>query len=182
VADVIERREVRLDPTAKFQRLIIEGAIGGVIAGVIFAVAEMITMRALGGSVGTPWILFATVLLGPAALEAGLTVGVWFAGFFVHFLLSAVFGSIWGLIAGLLVPRSIRDSWGAHTGAAAIFGLFLYIVNFRVLATLVFPWFLAAGALGQILIHVFALGLPLGLWLTARARPIDRRVEQAVRA
>ncbi|WP_373047687.1 hypothetical protein [Vulgatibacter sp.] len=149
-----------------------EGLIGGLLAGAVFALAEMLVSAAMGGSIFGPWAMFASILLGSSALSAEFTLGIFIVGFVVHFVLSALFGLIWGATAKS-VSRGIRDSWGAHAVAAMIYGLVIWLVNFQVIARVVYPWFLQTNALAQILLHALAFGLPLGLYLTARLRPIE---------
>jgi hypothetical protein len=153
-----------------------EGAMGGLIAGLLFAAAQMVVATALGGSPWAPWRLFASVLMGQQALAGAMTLGVFVVGFFVHFGLSALFGAFWGAFVGGL-PPSIRDSWGGHAAIAMVFGLLLYFLNFQVLARFLFPWFLATDRVAQVLLHAIALGAPLGAWMTARLRPLDRPAE-----
>ncbi len=151
-----------------------EGLMGGLVAGAIFALAQMLLATASGASVWTPWAWFASILLGRGILDAPFGLSTFVVGFVVHFVLSALFGLIWGATAKS-VSRGIRDSWGAHAIAAMIYGLVVWLVNFQVIARVVYPWFLDTGPFAQMLLHVLAFGLPLGLYLTARLRPIEHR-------
>jgi hypothetical protein len=150
-----------------------EGLVGGLVAGALLALASMLVSAAFGDSMARPWALFASILLGQGAITAPFTLGTFIVGFVVHFVLSALFGLIWGAIAKS-VSRGIRDEWGAHGIAATIYGLLLWLVNFQVIARVVYPWFLGTNQLAQILLHALAFGLPLGLYLTARLRPLER--------
>jgi hypothetical protein len=154
------------------RRLPAEGAVGGLIAGAVFAVASMVVVAAQGGPLLAPWRMFASVLLGEGALAGPMTLGIFVVGFIVHFALSAVFGAIWGVVAAAVSP-GVRDSYGSHSAAGGIYGLVLYLVNFQILARLLFPQFLATGAVAQILLHILAFGVPLGLYLTSRLRPVE---------
>lgn len=149
-----------------------EGILGGLLAGAIFAVAQMLLAAAMGVSPWTPWAFFASILLGRAALEAAFTPSIFVVGFVTHAILSALFGLLWGAIAKSVAP-GIRDNWGPHAAAATIYGLLLWLVNFQVIGRIVYPWVLESGSLAQVLLHAFAFGLPLGLWLCARLRPIE---------
>lgn len=151
-----------------------EGLIGGLVAGAVFAVAEMLLAAAMGVSMLMPWAFSASILLGQEALTAPFTLATFIIGFVVHFVLSALFGLIWGATAKS-VSRGIRDSYGPHALAAMIYGLVVWLVNFQVIARIVYPWFLGTNALVQLLLHALAFGLPLGLYLCARLRPIEGR-------
>lgn len=144
------------------------GAIAGLLAGAVFAVFEMIVAAAMGMGIGGPWKMFASVLLGKSAM-AQLTFGVFIVGFIVHFALAALFGAAWGAIAKK-VPTSIRYGVGGHTAAAMLYGLAIYLINFQIIARLAYPWFLGANQGAQIVLHVLAFGLPLGLFLVSRLR------------
>jgi len=150
-----------------------EGLVGGLVAGAILAIASMIVAGALGLPISTPWSYFASILLGSDVLGAPFGFGTFVVGFVVHFVLSALFGLIWGAVAKS-VSRGIRDDFGAHAVAAMIYGLLLWLVNFQVIARVVYPWFVEMNQLAPILLHVVTFGLPLGLYLAARLRPIER--------
>lgn len=154
-----------------------EGLVGGLVAGAILALASMLVSAALGASMSTPWALFASILLGQQAVNTPFTAGTFVVGFVVHFVLSALFGLLWGAVAKS-VSRGIRDDWGAHAVAAMIYALLLWLVNFQVIARVVYPWFLATHQLAWLLLHALTFGLPLGLYLTARLRPMERRTAE----
>lgn len=165
----IERREAFAGTVLR------EGLLGGLVAGAILALAQMGLAAAMGASVLVPWAFFASVLLGREAFAAELNLSIFVVGFVAHFILSALFGLLWGAIAQS-VSRGIRDAWGPHALAATIYGLLLWLVNFQVIARLVYPWFLETGTLTQLVLHGLAFGLPLGLYLCARLRPIEGMV------
>ena len=150
-----------------------EGLLGGLVAGAVFALAQMLLALATGASALLPWALFASILLGQGALAAPLNLSIFIVGFAVHFVLSSLFGLLWGAIAKSVAP-SVRDHFGPHAIAAMIYGLILWLVNFQIIARVVYPWFLDARPLAQLFLHVLAYGLPLGLYLCARLRPLDR--------
>jgi len=151
-----------------------EGLVGGLIAGAIFALSQMLLAAATGATALTPWAFFASILLGQEALTGPFTLATFIVGFVVHFVLSAVFGLIWGATAKS-VSRGIRDDYGAHAVAAMVYGLVVWLVNFQVIARFVYPWFLELDALFQLVLHAIAFGLPLGLYLCARLRPLEGR-------
>ena len=151
-----------------------EGLLGGLVAGAVFAIAQMLLAVAMGASYTTPWAFFASILLGQGAITGPFTLATFIVGFVVHFVLSALFGLIWGATAKS-VSRGIRDEYGAHAVAAMVYGLVIWLVNFQVIARFVYPWFLETNTLLQLLLHAVAFGLPLGLYLCARLRPLEGR-------
>jgi uncharacterized membrane protein YagU involved in acid resistance len=78
-----------------------------------------------------------------AAGTASPTVGV-----LVHLVLSALFGAVFALV----VPWLRTNGTVAVAGTA--YGLLLYVVNFLVLAPLLFPTFQAANQPFEVFAHV----------------------------
>lgn len=168
------------DREASRQTILGHAVIGGIIGGVVLALASMIAMVAAGMSPGASWQLFASVLLGVAALQE-LTLGVFLAGLVVHLVLAALFGLIWGFVAAG-VPRGVRDNMGAHAASAAVYGLVIWLVTFQVIARGFYPWFLELNQLLWAIMHVLFFGVPLGLYLSARigfleSLPVQRKAE-----
>ncbi len=165
---------------ASRQTILGHSVVGGLIGGVVLALAAMIALTAAGLGPGAPWQMFASVVLGVAALEE-LTFGVFLVGLVAHFVLAAVFGLIWGLVA-TGVPSGIRDNLGAHAASAGIYGLAIYLVTFQFIARGFYPWFLEMNQVLWALMHVLFFGIPLGLYLAARigyleAEPARREVK-----
>lgn len=165
----------RLEATGPRTRgpIIATGIVYGLVAGAIFALAEMIVTAAMGMGWLAPWKAFASIILGQSAMMGGLDLGTFVVGFIVHFAISALLGAIWGVIASV-VPRSVRLSHGAHGAAAAIFGLAVYAFNFQVIARSFYPWFLELNQVAQLFLHAFAFGLPLGLMMVSALKPLHR--------
>lgn len=155
--------------TERNRSLLGHGIIAGLIAGAVFAVAEMIVAGAMSGNALAPWKMFASILLGQSAVAQPLTWGVFLVGFGVHFVLAALFGLGFAL-AGRLVPPDVRRNYAAHSAIGMILGILLWVVNFQVIARALYPWFLGTNALAQILLHALAFGLIVALYLTAISR------------
>lgn len=151
------------------------GVLSGLMAGAIFAIAEMIAAAAVGASLITPWRMFASVVLGSAAIEATSPGVAFIVGFIVHFLVASIFGLIYGAIHRG-VARDTRRSYGAQAAIGAIYGLALYLVNIQVIARLAYPWFHETGQWTQALLHAFTYGLPLGLLMATAERRVERPV------
>ncbi|TPI46225.1 hypothetical protein FJW05_15320 [Mesorhizobium sp. B2-9-1] len=139
-----------------------QGAIAGVVAGIVFAAFEMIvTAMMMGaGAFFMPLRMIGAIALGPGALDPGYSlVTASVAGVIVHMVLAIIYGMIFGEIAAMLRgPVAI-------IGAASLFGLALWLINFYVIAPTLFPWFLQSSPLVQFIAHTFFFGSVLGYYL-----------------
>jgi len=139
-----------------------QGAIAGIVAGLVFAAFEMMASAFMMGAEAffMPLRMIGAIVLGPEALDPGyslLAAGV--AGVMVHMMLSIIYGVIFGEIATILRGPA------AFIGAGGIFGLVLWLVNFYVIAPFAFPWFLDSNPLVQFIGHTFFFGMVLGYYL-----------------
>lgn len=153
---------------------------GGLVAGVILMCAAMVVAAIDGRSLADPWIVASSIVLGSKALAGPATWGIFIVGFVVHFLLSAIFGAIWGAIANRLTPWA-RDSFVFHGLAGIAYGFALWVIDVRVIGLVVYPWIAQMPTLTPLLLHTAAYGLPLGLFVALRLRPVEKR-RQAARA
>jgi len=116
------------------------GIIGGAIAGIVFAMFEMIMAAVLNGADAffMPLRMIGAIGLGKSALDPAsslLTAGV--AGLIIHMVLSMMYGVA---VAGVLASvRSLSRSTASILAVASIAGFALWIVNFFVLAG-IFGW------------------------------------------
>jgi hypothetical protein len=154
-----------------------EGIGFGLIAGVIFAVMEMVGAALMGNPPLMPVRMFASLLLGQAALESVATGTAFLVGSIVHLALSAAFGLVYGLINSRLSLET-QTQWARQAGIGLAFGILLWLFNFQVIARLLYPWFLMTPQLLQMLMHAMFFGLPLGLMYAGA----ERRVHQLRRA
>jgi hypothetical protein len=139
-----------------------QGAIGGVVAGIVFAAFEMIVSAAMMGAEASfmPLRMIGAILLGSAALDPGyslLAAGA--AGLLVHVVLAVIYGAVFALVLG-----GVRSAW-IDVGIGAAYGLALWLLNFYVIAPVAFPWFLDANPVVQFLAHTFFFGGVLGLYM-----------------
>ena len=151
-------------------RWVTAGLIAGLIAGVIFIVVELIQAATIGPGLLGPLRLIGAIVLGMESLPPPPVAGVGTivpVGLIVHFVLSAIYGVVFGAVVGGV--GALRHSRGALVGAATVFGLALWIVNFYVIAPFVFPWFGMVNPLVQFIVHTFFFGTALGLLLAPRA-------------
>jgi hypothetical protein len=115
------------------------GVIGGAIAGIVFALAEMVGSVLMGMPFLMPFQLFASIPLGipPMDIALGTAIPV---GTVAHMLLSIIYGVVFALAVQNIAL--LRTSGPATIIAATLFGIALWFVNINVLAVpLGRPWF-----------------------------------------
>ncbi len=147
----------------------------GLVAGVVFAIAECVASLVGGQGVLTPVRFAASVLLGAQALAGaplGLTVA---AGLAVHLGLSAFFGLAYSLIDARLSPE-LRPKVSHQTAVGMLFTIGVWLVTFQFVARGYYPWFLGTSQFFQLLMHALFYGVPLGLLFAVAER---RRVAMA---
>lgn len=142
---------------------LVRGAVGGLIAGILFAVATMWFVTSLGMPARTPLLMISTIVLGDDAMvtgDANSTIGL-----IVHLVLSAGFGVVFALAA-----RRLRTN-GAVALAGLAYGGLLYLVNFQILARVAFETFRMANQPFEVVVHlVFGAVLALALFSTGIRR------------
>ncbi|MBL9021249.1 MAG: hypothetical protein JNL21_03570 [Myxococcales bacterium] len=162
--------------TAALNRRGKEGAAAGLVAGVLFAIAQVLLAAVAGRPPTFVFRLVASVLLGRAAFDTTTLSGAIVVGTVVHLALSAFYGFVYGsLTAGLSDATQISSSRQAALGLG--FGALVWLLNLEGIARLAYPWFLGTPQLVELALHAAFFGLPLGL-LYASA---ERRVPAALR-
>jgi len=117
----------------------------GLIAGIVFMIAEMLMVMAFEGQ--SPWApprMIAAMVLGQGVLPppADFDLKIVMAAMGVHFPLAVVYG----LLLGWIVHR-VGAGVALLIGVA--FGLAIYLINFYPIAAAAFPWFaMARGWIG----------------------------------
>jgi hypothetical protein len=153
-------------------RSVREGLGFGLIAGTVFAIAQVAATMIAGDSAILAFRRLASVVLGSDALAvtpAATAVGV---GIVVHLYLSAMYGAFYGIYNSALTMTS-RRSLERQALIGPLFGVMLWLVNFQVLARVRYPWWLDLPQLPQICLHAVFFGLPLGLlYATAERRVV----------
>lgn len=154
-----------------------EGIGFGLIAGVAFLLAQVIGTVIVGDPAIVVFRRFASLLLGPRALvtlPAATAIGI---GLIAHLLLSAAYGLFYGVYnSALTLPT--RRSLPRQAVIGPLYGVMLWLVNFRFFAPYRFPWFLELAVWPQLVAHVVFFGLPLGLLYGSaerRVAPARRR-------
>lgn len=143
-----------------------EGAIGGLVAAVVYtAFVEIVNVAANGlGAFFVPFRQIGAMLLGPQALDPAYSVvTATLAGTVIHFALAAAFGILVAWIANAVNTRSAS----VLIALGALLGLGLYALNVFVIFPATFPWFLANDRLAQSVGHALFGGVT-GAWLAWR--------------
>ncbi|HYI02553.1 hypothetical protein [Hyalangium sp.] len=148
----------------------------GLVAGVVFALAECIASLVSGQGVLVPVRYAASVLLGVSALTEGPLGLVVAAGLAVHLGLSALFGLAYSLIDARLSPE-LRPRLSHQIAVGMLLALGVWGMTFQFVARGYYPWFLETPQFFQLLMHALFFGVPLGLLFAAAER---RRVAIAV--
>jgi len=154
--------------TTATQAWVRAGVIGGIIAGIVFAMFEMIMAAALNGSDAffMPLRMIGGMGLGATALDPStslLTAGT--VGLVIHMVLSMMYGLV---VAGVLaLVGSLTRSTSSILMVTSASGFALWIINFFVLAGLFgWRWFPDSQNIAvQFVAHTFMFGVVLGLIL-----------------
>jgi uncharacterized membrane protein YagU involved in acid resistance len=125
---------------------LLRGAVGGILAGAVFAGVTMWFTDSTAGKADMPLQMISTIVKGDKAMAAGTTsAGI---GLLVHLVLSALFG----MLFALAVPRLRTNGTVALVGT--LYGVVLYVVNFLVLAPLAFTTFQDANQPFELFAHM----------------------------
>jgi len=147
----------------------IDGVWAGLIAGAVFLLLEMFMVWAFKGE--SPWgppHMMAAMLLGkgvlpPEGTYAPFDIGILMAAMAVHVPLSIVYGVIGAWIVH-------RFDLAASLAIGAVYGWAIYIMNFLMIAPVMFPWFgMARGGI-SIFAHVVFGAVLTGSYILLRAR------------
>ena len=149
---------------------LVRGAVAGLVAGILFAVATMWFVTSIGMPARTPLLMISTIVLGDDAMANGDADSA--IGLIVHLVLSAGFGIVFALIARRLPTNASL----ALAGLA--YGGLLYLVNFQILARTAFETFRMANQPFEVVVHlVFGALLALAFLGTGirRDEPLSGR-------
>lgn len=139
-----------------------DGAGAGLLAGILFAVAQLAATVMAGDPAVLTFRRTASVLLGPAALATTPTATAIAVAVVAHLYLSTIYGVCYGIYNSALT-RTTRRTAGRQAVIGAIYSGLLYLVNFQVFARALYPWLLALPQAAQLVLHVAGFGVPLGL-------------------
>jgi hypothetical protein len=144
------------------------GIIGGIVAGIMFAMFEMVMAAVLSGTGAffMPLRMIGAIGVGTSALDPGTSlVTAGGAGLVIHMVLSMIYGVV---VTGVvtLVPTLSRST-GSILGVTSIAGFALWILNFFVLAGIFgWSWFPDTQNVAvQVVAHTLMFGTVLGIVL-----------------
>jgi len=144
------------------------GIIGGIAAGIVFAMFEMIMAVVLNGGDAffMPLRMIGAIGIGKSALDPASSLATAaVAGLVIHMILSMMYGVV---VAGVLATvRSLSRSTASILVVASLAGFALWIVNFFVLAGVFgWNWFPDTQNVAvQFVAHTFMFGTVLGIVL-----------------
>ncbi len=145
------------------------GLIGGAVAGIVFAMFEMMAAAVLNGTGAffMPLRMIGAIGLGASALDPSsslVTAGA--VGLVIHMALSMMYGVAVAAVISTL--PALRRSAAATVGIASAAGFGLWIVNFFLLASLFgWSWFPDGQNVAvQVVAHTVMFGTVLGLILS----------------
>lgn len=107
-------------PAEGLGKRLVRGAIGGIVAGTVFIIADMWFASATGAL-----NLISTIVLGADALQAG-TAKPW-VGLAVHTVLSALLGMVFALVSPALRTN------GAVALVGTLYGALVFVVNLLII-------------------------------------------------
>ncbi len=140
---------------------LVQGAVGGLIAGAVFIGVTMWFASTQGDPAQAPLLMISTILLGADAMREGTSNAA--LGTAIHALLSAVYG----VGFALAVPWFRTE--GRIALAATLYGVALYLLNFFILSPAAFPVFRMANQPFELVVHAL-FGTLLGFAFYGRAR------------
>ena len=146
-----------------------QGVSCGLLAGAAFATAQVVATMVDGNAPVLALRRFASVLLGPAALDGTPAATAVLVGLFGHLYLSAMYGLCYGVYsAGLTADTRASSRRQAILGP--LYAAMLWLANTQVFARALYPWLLVLPRAPQIFLHAVCFGLPLGLLYAAAER------------
>ena len=145
------------------------GVWAGLIAGAVFLMLEMLMVWAFMSE--SPWApprMIAAMVLGEGILPqpnapATFGFGIVMTALIIHFVLAAGYGLIGGALAH-------RFGFGGAIAVGVAFGLALYLINFYLIAAVLFPWFAMARNWISVFAHI-VFGAVLGLAYVRMRKP-----------
>lgn len=155
-------------------RSIKEGTGYGLVAGAALGLGLVLATMIDGGP---PIIVFralASVLLGPSAFSETPVATAVVLGVITLQYFSAMFGLFYGVYNSALTPTT-RRSLPREAAIGMIYGAMVWLVSFRLVVPLRWPWLLVVPPVPVFAMVVLLYGLPLGLlYATAEPHAVSR--------
>ncbi len=149
----------------------VQGAIGGVVAGAMMAVAEMVWSAAAGMGFWMPLQMMASVPIGKMPPEIGLGTAIPL-GMMTHMVMSMMFGIVFAIVVYAVPALRSRATLLA---SATVYGFMLWAMNFFIVAPILGrPWFAESDSVQQVVSHAMFFGTVLGLYLSIRVTSSSR--------
>ena len=126
--------------------MVLRGAIGGLVAGVLFGLLQMWFLADAELPADTIIHMIATIVQPDEYFATGQTSLA--VGWAVHVGLSIAYGAIFGLLCSEF-ESNVTRVW-----TACVYGAFIYMLNFLVLAPLLYPVFVEANQPFEGTVHV----------------------------
>ncbi|MCI0399221.1 MAG: hypothetical protein L0332_18790 [Chloroflexi bacterium] len=170
------REQTFVVDTRPFKHWLRHGSVVGILAGIIFAIFEMLINVVQGQSFFGPLRLISSIVLGPEATQATYPLATAaIAGVIVHMILSALYGVVF--VYALVLTRQLGVSTALLLFYGSLVGFLLWVTNFIVIAPLLFPQFTQVNQfLHGFVAHTFFYGTVLGVYVAA-VRPGRATVE-----
>jgi uncharacterized membrane protein YagU involved in acid resistance len=147
----------------KPDRLFWYGIGSGLVAGIIFAMAEMMMNLFIGKPFFGPLKLIGSMVLGVQALQPSYPFATaLIVGLVVHMMMSMIFGLVF--IYLLAAFRQVRANIGLKLAYGLVYGAALWVINFLILAPLFFPQFTSVDQFWNgFFAHTFFFGMMIGI-------------------
>jgi hypothetical protein len=145
------------------------GIAGGIVAGIVMLIFEMLSTAFMGMSPFMPPRMMAGIVVGPTAMEDSFSlVAALAVSLTLHMVLSAAYGMFFAVL--VRAQGQGLPGWAMWL-EASLFGLGLWLLNFYVFApTFGWKWFPeGANPVQQFLAHTFAFGTVLGIYIERAA-------------
>ncbi len=167
-------KNTEMMPRVRTGWVIRHGIVGGIIAGIVFAMGAMLISLALGSGLFEPLRLIGAAALGVQALQPSYPlVTAVLAGSILHQILSMIFGVIFFYL--LALTRQLSATTLGYLIYGMIYGLALWSFNFLLIASVAFPFFTTADPLWPVFfVHTFLYGMVIGAYA---AMIISRRID-----
>jgi hypothetical protein len=163
-------------------RLLIAGAIAGMVAGVMMAMYAMIASATfLGQGIFTPLYGIASPLLGPGSMMQSMKLGLYWTtgpallGLLIHMLWAALFGMVFALLVSFLRVQGMM---------VLVAGLIYGLVVLLLMSFVVLPIVGAGGMPSTVgwpsfVVEHLIFGMVLGLWPLARPADVARTAQRS---
>ncbi|MCL5961999.1 MAG: hypothetical protein M1358_22250 [Chloroflexi bacterium] len=153
-------------------RLLLQGIIGGLIAGLVFLLADMVIASALGMPLLAPLTTMSSIVLGPQAMAPTFPmVTAVIVGLLVHGVLSSIYGIVFAYL--LAVSRQLAASVGFVVAYGFVYGAAIWVLNFLTRRSRRWPQFTMVDQLWMGFVpHAIFFGLPLAGYLLSMRESI----------